>query len=165
MDVNFAAGRSAPHHPSPYPFPNVSQSKPYERMYKIILSSLDADEVRSTKHVFRNVSIPFDQIKGNCRIFVSSFHFQDNSTTYNYPYDITIAQPLSYDSRTKSQSKTLLTARSYSVGNGDPNFGISFQDLSMFSQRTLTVDVACHYSSVVSLPGDWVLTLGIIQTE
>jgi hypothetical protein len=168
MDVNFAAGRNARHQPSPYPFQNVSQSKPYDRMYKVILCSLDADEVQSTKHVFRNVSIPFDQIKGNCRIFVSSFHFEDNSNTYNYPFDIEIdeiAQPLSYDSRTKSQSKTLLTSRSYSVGNGNPDYGVSVQDLSMFSQRTLTVNVVCHYQSVVTLPNDWILTLGIIQTE
>jgi hypothetical protein len=41
MNVNFAAGRSPPHQPSPYPFQNVSQSKHYERMYMIVLNSAD----------------------------------------------------------------------------------------------------------------------------
>jgi hypothetical protein len=174
MDVNFAASRSAPHQPSPYPFQNVSQSKPYDRMYKLVLRSKDATLGGHTGFTFRNVSVPFDTIKGNCRLFVSNFFFV-GAVSPTYPYNINLeelAQPLSFDSSTGTATKTILTAGGANYENGNPHYGVSLQDLSIFVQRTLTISFKSMYTTDDSdilvdnskVP-PWQLTLGIIQTE
>jgi hypothetical protein len=176
MDVNFAAGRSAPHQPSPYPFQNVSQSKPFDRMYKIVLHSEDASYDNHTTFTFRNVLIPFETIKGNCRVFVSSFHFISTHEP-SYPYYINIeelSQPLSLDSQTGTTTKTILTSYANIYENGNPLYGISVQDLSLFVQRTLTVtfksannsdDIDLITGNANTTMQPWTMTLEIIQTE
>jgi hypothetical protein len=153
----------------------VSQSKPYERMYKIILHSADATYDDKTTYVFRDVNIPFDEIKGNCRIFVSSFHFIDQTDTPLNPYYINLeelSQPLTYDSRTKNQSKTLITLAGLQFEVPTPDFSASIQDLSLFRQRTLTITFKSagnsDNSDLKTAKGKcipWTMTLGIIQTE
>lgn len=177
MDVNFAAGRSAPHQPSPYPFQNVSQSKPYDRMYKLVLHSEDAEYDNKTTFTFRNVSIPFDTIKGNCRLFVSSF-FTIASEFPTFPYFINIeelSQPLSFDSSTGTSTKTILTTVGNQYESTNPLYGVSLQDLSLFVQRTLTVTLKSSAKNNdhdlmetvnnVDTCYPWTMTLGIIQTE
>jgi hypothetical protein len=182
MDVNFAAGRSAPHQPSPYPFQNVSQSKPYDRMFKIVLHSEDASYDNHTSFTFRNVSIPFDTIRGNCRLFVSSF-FTIADAFPSFPYYINIeelSQLLSFDSQTGTSTKTILTTIGNQHESSSPLYGVSLQDLSLFVQRTLTVTFkSANNGDDVDLvaykgpTGDaehapmypWTMTLGIIQTE
>jgi hypothetical protein len=119
MDVNFAADRSAPYQPSPYPFQNVSQSKSYDQMDKLVLHSANSD-VSKTTCTFKNVRVPFNEIRGNCRNFVSSFHWiRDTNPLKPYHIDIEeISQPLSYDSATGTQTKTILTGDgpTYSMG-------------------------------------------------
>jgi hypothetical protein len=135
MDVNFAAGRSAPHQPSPYPFFNVSQSKPYEKLYKLVLRSQDATCDGKTTYTFGNVSVPFEQIKGNCRLFLWNFVFSgtDNpSVAYNIKLE-ELTQQLSYDSRTGSTPKTLGTSYGFYFEATTADYGISLQDLSLFT--------------------------------
>jgi hypothetical protein len=144
-------------------------------MYKLVLRSTDATSDGHTGFTFRNVSIPFDTIKENCRLFVSNFFFVGaNSPTY--PYNINLeelAQPLSFDSSTGSTTKTILTAGGAFLENGNPDYGVSLQDLSLFVQRTLTISFESMYTtnnSDILVGADntvppWQLTLMIIQTE
>jgi hypothetical protein len=172
MDVNFAAGRFAPHQPSPYPFHNVSQSKAYDRMYKRVLRSKDATSDGQSGFTFRNVSVPFYTIKGNCRLFVLNFFFV-GAVSPTYPYNTNLeelAQPLSFDSSTKTATKTILTAGGAHYENDNPHYGVLLQDLSLFVQGTLTISFKSMYTTddIDILVGadntvpPWQLTLGII---
>jgi hypothetical protein len=105
----------------------VSQSKPHERMYKIVLHSKDASYDNHTTFTFRNVSIPFETIKGSCRIFVSSFH-TIALTEPSYPFYINLeelSQPLSFDNASGTQSKTLFTMSGSQIESVNPGFGAS----------------------------------------
>jgi hypothetical protein len=74
-------------------------------------------------------------------MFVSSLFFVSSSAP-TYPYKVNLeelAQPLSFDSSTGTTTKTILTAGGFYFENGNPQYGVSLQDLSLFTQRTLTI--------------------------
>jgi hypothetical protein len=145
-----------------------------------VLCSQDATYDGKTTYTFRNVSVPFEEIKGNCRLFLWNFVFSgtDNpSVAYNINLE-KLTQQLSYDSRTWSTAKTLGTSYGFYIEATTADYGISLQDLSLFTQRTMTISFETIQKSdntelLVGKAADgttpamppWQLTLGIIQTE
>jgi hypothetical protein len=106
-----------------------------------VLCSEDATYDGKTTYTFRNVSVPFEQTRGNCRLFLWNFVFSGTNNplgAYNVNLE-ELTQQLSYDSRTGSTAKTLGTSYGFYFEATTADYGISLQDLSSFTQRTITI--------------------------
>jgi hypothetical protein len=140
-----------------------------------VLHSDDARKNLQNQWTFNNVSIPFEKIKGNCRLFVSNFHFAGSiipAGAFNINLE-ELPQQLSYDSRTGTTTKTIYSGSQF-LENGNSDYGVSFQDSSLFVQRTLTFtfeslnridNTDLYVLNDDSQMPKWQLTLGVIQTE